>query len=97
MLTGWVLPAPAVRVPREPGRRVPDRPETKLVGLDNRTSRRKALQYLGAVTGLAACGARGAAGAPGTPAWQSAVEAQRSVEELADRVRGPVLVPGDQG
>jgi FAD/FMN-containing dehydrogenase len=29
--------------------------------------------------------------------WEPAVEAQRSVKELADRVRGPVLVPGDQG
>jgi FAD/FMN-containing dehydrogenase len=74
------------------------------VGFDNRTSRRELLRHFGAVTGLAAasalstaCGGRGAAGSPGPPAWQSAVEAQRSATELADRVRGQVLVPGDQG
>jgi FAD/FMN-containing dehydrogenase len=74
------------------------------VGFDNRTSRRELLRHVGAVTGLAAagalstaCGVHGAAGSPGPPAWQSAAEAQRSVTELAGRVRGPVLVPGDQG
>jgi FAD/FMN-containing dehydrogenase len=74
------------------------------VGFDNRTSRRELLRHFGAATGLAAasalstaCGGQGAAGSPGPPAWQSAVGARRSVTELADRVRGPVLVPGDQG
>jgi FAD/FMN-containing dehydrogenase len=74
------------------------------VGFDNRTSRRELLRCFGAATGLAAagalstaCGGRGAAGSPGPPAPQSAVEDQRSVTELAGRVRGPVLVPGDQG
>lgn len=72
------------------------------MGFDKRTSRRDLLRHVGAATGLAAasalstaCGGQGPA--PGSPAWQSAVEAQRSVPELADRVRGPVLGPGDQG
>ncbi|WP_255621714.1 FAD-binding oxidoreductase [Pseudonocardia sp. DSM 110487] len=73
------------------------------MGFDNRTSRRELLRHFGAATGLAAasalsaCGVQGAAGSPGLPAWLSAVEAQHSVRELADRVRGPVLVPGGQG